>query len=102
MSELEEIKQRRLQEMQNNAEEQAQLKQQVEQIESIVRTSFTKEALQRYGNLKSAHPEKAVQTLVYFAQMIQAGKIQQITDEMLKQVLSKLSGPVRQIKIRRK
>ncbi len=102
MSELEEIKQKRLQEMQNNAEEQAQLKQQVEQIEAIVRTSFTKEALQRYGNLKSAHPEKAIQMLVYFAQMIQAGKIQQITDEMLKQVLSKLSGPVRQIKIRRK
>jgi programmed cell death protein 5 len=102
MSDLEEIKQRKMAEMQQAAEEQAQLKQQVEQIESIVKQTFTKEAMQRYGNLKAAHPEKAIQALVYFAQMIQAGKIQQITDEMLKQVLMTLTPPVKQIKITRK
>jgi DNA-binding TFAR19-related protein (PDSD5 family) len=102
MNELEELKRRKLQEMQSAVDEQTQLKQQVEQLEQVVRTVLTKEALQRYGNLKAAHPEKAIQALVYFAQMIQAGKIQQITDEMLKDVLTKLSGPVRQIKITRK
>lgn len=102
MSELEELKRKRLLEMQAAAEEQAQLKQQVEQIESIVKSTFTKEALQRYGNLKSAHPEKAIQVLVYFGQLIQAGKIQQVDDEMLKAVLSKLAPPVRQIRITRK
>jgi DNA-binding TFAR19-related protein (PDSD5 family) len=102
MSELEELKRKRLLEMQAAAEEQAQLKQQVEQIESIVKSTFTKEALQRYGNLKSAHPEKAIQVLVYFGQLIQAGKVQQVDDEMLKAVLSRLAPPVRQIRITRK
>ncbi|MBI2129827.1 hypothetical protein HYU07_06340 [Candidatus Woesearchaeota archaeon] len=87
---LEEIRKRKielLQQTQKQAEEENQLKTQIQQLEEIVRRALTKEALQRYGNLKTAHPEKAVQLLVVVANAIQMQNIKKIDDNQLKEIL---------------
>lgn len=107
MDELEEIKKRKLQElrkrqfgqMQQQAQEQEQFQQQVQQLEIIVKQALTKEALERYGNLKTAFPEKAVQLLVILAQALQSGQITKIDDATLKEVLARLSPKKKEFKI---
>jgi programmed cell death protein 5 len=99
MDDIEELKRKKIQELQqkqqeslqNQAQEQAQLQQQIQQLEHVVRQHFTKEALQRYGNLKAAHPEKAVKVLVVLGQLIQSGKItEKINDNQLKELLKQI------------
>ena len=97
---MEAIRQRKMQALQEQAQQEAQMQQQVAQLETIVKTLFTKEALSRYGNLKAAHPEKAVQVLAAIGQMMQQGKAQKITDEDLKKILTLLTPKTKQIKIR--
>src|SRR3989338_9093613 len=71
MPTLEEIKKKKLEELmrlqqeklQQQAQEQAHMQQQIGYVEEKVRQFFTKESLERYGNLKAAHAEKAVQLL---------------------------------------
>ncbi len=99
---MEEIRERKMQELQSQAQEQAQFQQQVNQLETIVKTLFTKEALQRYGNIKAAHPEKAVQVLALIGQMMQKGNTKKITDEELKKMLIMITPKTKQIKITRK
>jgi len=109
MDELDEIRQRKMEElkkaqldqMQGQASEEEQLKQQVEQLEIMVKQALTKEALLRYGNLKSAYPEKAVQLLVVLAQALQSGQITKIDDNTLKDILKKISPKKKDIKIKR-
>jgi|TARA_Y100000310_G_C20640138_1_gene793443 programmed cell death protein 5 len=109
MDELEEIKKRKLEELkkaqlgqsQQQANEEEQLKQQIQQLELMVKQALTKEALQRYGNLKSAFPERAVQLLVILANAIQSGQINKIDDNTLKEILKKLSPEKKHIKIKR-
>src|SRR3989339_1755892 len=106
MDELEELKKRRLLELQQKqhealqrqSQEESQLQEQIEQLELIVKQVFTKEALERYGNLKSAHPEKAVQLLVLLGQAIQQGQIKQINDVQLKELLRRLIPQQREFK----
>jgi len=111
MDELDELKKKKLQELQQKqqealqrqAQEEAQLQQQIEHLEGVVRQFFTKEALQRYGNLKAAHPEKAIQVLVGLGQLVQSGKItQKITDEQLKELLKRLEPKKKEFTIKRK
>jgi programmed cell death protein 5 len=99
MDELEELKKKKLQELQQKQQEsmhqqvqqEAQLQQQIQQLEQAVKQFFTKEALERYGNLKAAHPEKAVKLLVVLAQLSQSGKItNQVTDDQLKALLKQM------------
>ena len=97
MDELEEIRKRKLSELraaqlekiQQQAKEEEQLQQQIEQLEITVKQVLTKEALQRYGNLKAAFPDRAVQLLVILAQALQAGQINKIDDDTLKEILKK-------------
>ena len=110
MDELEEIKRKKLEEfkrqqaegLQSQAEEQVQFQQQIEQLEAVVKQVMTKDALLRYGNIKAAHPEKAMQLLAVLAQLIQQGKIQQINDLQLKDILRQVTPKKREIKITRK
>tara|TARA_B100001971_G_C18191574_1_gene538952 strand:- start:1065 stop:1397 length:333 start_codon:yes stop_codon:yes gene_type:complete len=110
MDELEEIKKRKLEELQKQqgqglnqqAEEQLQLQQQIQQLEIIVKQALTKEALERYGNLKTAHPEKAVQLLVILGQAINSGQITKVDDAQLKELLKKLTPEKKEFKINRK
>jgi len=110
MPTLQEIKKKKLEElmrlqqekMQHQSHEQAQIQQQIEQMEEIVRQFMTKDALARYGNLKTAHQEKALQLLVIMFQAIQKGQIQsQIDDSTLKKVLEQLTPKKKEIKIKR-
>ncbi|MDK2795400.1 MAG: programmed cell death protein 5 [Archaeoglobaceae archaeon] len=94
MDELEEIRRRKILEMQRQKEleelrRQEEMRRQYEaQKQAILRAILEPEARERLGRLKLAHPEiaEAVETqLVYLAQ---AGKIQsKISDEMLVEIL---------------
>jgi programmed cell death protein 5 len=99
---LEELMRLQQEKLQQQAEEQAQIQQQIEYMESVVRQFLTKEALARYGNLKTAHQEKALQMLIVLFQAIQKGQIQaKIDDLMLKKILEQLSPKKKEIKIKR-
>jgi len=110
MSELEEIKRRKIDElrrlsqdrMQEDYQQEAQMQQQLQQLESMVKGIFTKEALERYGNIKAAHPDKAVQLLVLIGQAMQNGQIRgQIDDETFRKVLIQLTPQKKEFKVRR-
>jgi programmed cell death protein 5 len=105
MDELEALKRKKLEELQQRealqqqADEEAQVQQQIEQLEAAVKQVFTRDALIRYGNIKAANPEKAVQLLIILGQLIQQGKIQQINDAQLKEILKKVTPDKRDFKI---
>lgn len=105
MDELESLKRKRLKELQNrqqeSTDEHQQIQQELEQLENIVKQAFTKEALSRFGNLKSAHPQKAIHLLIVLGQAIQAGKIKTINDSQLKDILIKLTPEKKETKITR-
>ena len=109
MNELDEIRKRKLEElkkhqvegMQQQVQEEQQLQQQIQQLEALVKQSFTKEALERYGNLRTAFPERAVQLLVILSQAIQSGQISKIDDNTLKEVLKKITPKKKDFKIKR-
>lgn len=111
MTDLEELRKRRMEELQQQMQpqqaqdfqEQLQLQKQVEMLEGIAKQNMTKEAIIRYGNLKSAHPEKAIQILAMLAQSIQQGQItEKITDEKLKNLLIQLQPAKKEFKITKK
>ena len=109
MDELEEIRKRKLDELkkhqvedtQQQAQEQQQLQQQIQQLEAVVKPALTKEALERYGNLRTAFPDRAVQLLVILAQAIQTGQITKIDDNTLKELLKKITPEKKDFKIKR-
>ncbi len=90
--EIDEIKQRRLEELQGQLEQQqqeeTQLHQQISQIELIIKQKLTKDALSRLGNIKVGYPEKYIQLLAILGQLIQ--KVNVVNDNMLKDILIKL------------
>jgi len=87
---------------QQQADEQGQIQQQVEHIENIVRQFLTKEALARYGSLKTAHQEKALQLLLVLFQTIQKGQVQgKIDDSLLKKILEQLIPKKKEFNIKR-
>jgi len=92
-----------MQELQNQQNlETQQLQEQIEQIENVAKSFMTSEALSRYGNLKAAHPEKALQSAIVIAQMAQQGKIQKVDDEMYKGLLMQMTEKKKEFKITRK
>ena len=100
MEKLERLKLRRMNELQQQLQEQAQEQEvlaQINELERAVKARMTKEAISRFGNVKSAHPERAVQALLVLSQL----KISRIDDETLKQVLIELNQK-RDITIKRK
>ena len=110
MPTLEEIRKKKLEELmqfqhdklQQQTQEQAQIQQQIELMEDAVKRLLTKEALARYGNLKTAHQEKALQLLIILFQAIQKGQIKsKIDDSTLKKILEQLTPKKKDIKIKR-
>jgi len=105
--ELEEMRRRRMLELQQRiAQEQhrAQAQQQIEmQKQAILRRILTPEARQRINNLKMVKPDFANALEIQLIQLVQAGRVQTpITDEQLKEILLKLQGQRRDIKITRR
>ena len=108
MDNLEEIKKKKIEELQRKfaeqysgeLKEQVELRQQIELLENIAKQYMSKEAISRYGNLKSAHPELALQVSALIAQAIQSGQVREkITDEQFKEVLKRIQGPKKEFKI---
>lgn len=104
--ELEELRRRKLLELQRKiAEEQksAQAQQQLElQKQALLRSILTSEARQRLTNLKMVKPEFTAQLELQLIQLAQQGKLPiPLADEQLKQILIQLQGRRRETKIRR-
>ena len=93
--ELEELRKQKLAAFQ----EQAQIQQQIQQLENLVKPRMTKPALERFGNIRAAHPDKAVQSLVVLAQLIQSNKLTIIDDTTLKEILLKLTQEKKEFKL---
>ena len=106
--ELEELKKQRLDQlqrelMQKQMQEHMQAQEQLEQLESIAKPFLSPEALTRYGNLKAVHTEKAIQSIVVIAQLIQQGKIKEkVTDEQYKNLLLRLTPEKKELRITKK
>jgi DNA-binding TFAR19-related protein (PDSD5 family) len=105
MNELERIRQNKINSMLNSnkdqQEETQRIQEQFSQIESMIKQRFTKEALERYGNIKTADPKKAVQVMGLLGQMLEKGSVNTIKDSQLKEMLRSLSAK-REITIKRK
>ena len=98
---LQELRRKQLEDMQQQTQEQQQLQQQIQQLEIMVKQALTKEALERYSNLKTAFPDRAVQLLVILAQAMQSGQITKIDDNTLKELLRRLTPEKKEFKIKR-
>ncbi|RMF55841.1 hypothetical protein D6745_01000 [Candidatus Woesearchaeota archaeon] len=105
--ELEELKKKRLlealQKQQSEAaEEQARLEQQIRALEMIVKRVLTKEAVERYSNIKAVDPQRAVLILAVLGQLIEQKKITRIDDAQFKELLREMSAEKHDFKIKRK
>jgi programmed cell death protein 5 len=105
--ELDEIRRRRMLEMQqrmNQDQQRAQAQQQLEvQKQAILRRILTQEARQRLTNLKMVKPDFANALELQLIQLVQTGKAQTpITDVQLREILVRLQGQRREIKITRR
>jgi programmed cell death protein 5 len=104
--ELEEIRRRKMLELQQRlAEEQKriQIQQQMEmQKQAILRRILTPEARQRLTNIKMVKPQFASQLELQLIQLAQAGRLNiPVTDKQLKIILKHLQSQKRDIRIRR-
>lgn len=104
--ELEQLRKRRLFELQQRiAQEQRriQAQQQLEsQKQAVLRRILAFDARQRLTNLKMVKPEFAEQLELQLIQLAQQGRVNiPITDQQLKEILMKLQSRRREIKIRR-
>ncbi len=78
------------------------IQQQVAAMETIAKQHLSSEAITRYGALKSAHPQKAIQVIAVIAQLVQQNQIQEkLTDAQFKQLLQHLEPQKRETKITR-
>ncbi|HDJ66813.1 MAG TPA: DNA-binding protein [Nitrososphaeria archaeon] len=100
--ELEKIRQRKMEELQRRiAEEEERMKRELER-QAAMRVILTPEARQRLANLRLVKPELVAQLEEQLIQLANTGRIKMpITDDVLKQILIKLSSGKRRIKIRR-
>ena len=118
MSELDEIRQKRMAElqaqqaaMQNQAQQQAVAQAQQQEAQAkfeaqkkqILAQIMTPEARNRLGNLKLTKPELVNNIELQLIQSAQAGSLRgKVTDEQLKVLLRQIAGQKREIKITRK
>jgi programmed cell death protein 5 len=104
--ELEQLRRRRLAELQRAAAEEerrAEVQQQVEvQKQAILKRILTVEARQRLTNIKMVKPEFADQLELQLIQLAQSGRVKlPISDAQLKEALVRLQSQRKDIKIRR-
>jgi len=104
--ELEQLRRRRLAELQRAAAEEdrrAEVQQQVEaQKQTVLKRILTMEARQRLTNIKMVKPEFADQLEMQLIQLAQSGRVKlPISDAQLKEALVRLQSQKKDIKIRR-
>jgi len=106
-AELMELRRRKMAELQRQGEQQAVMEQQAQAIEAqrqaILRQVLTPEARDRLANVRLAYPEIARTVEDQLIRLAQMGQISsQIDDQVLKQILRKVSPQKREINIERK
>jgi len=104
--ELEQLRRRRLAELQRAAAEEerrAEVQQQVEiQKQAILKRILTPEARQRLTNIKMVRPDFADQLELQLIQLAQSGRVKlPISDSQLKEALVRLQSQRKEIRIRR-
>jgi len=85
-------------ENQNSGEE--QIMQQFIAMENVVKQNMTKEALSRYGNIRVAHTDMAIQVVSMIAQALQAGHIKEIDDNTLRGILLEIQKSKKKLRFR--
>jgi len=97
--ELERIRQEKLRALQAQAsqpnpeeEAEARLAEEVTSLELMVKPRLSREALNRYSNLKVAHPELALKVLLIVAQALQTGQLgqEEISDQAFMDLLRRI------------
>jgi programmed cell death protein 5 len=110
MTDIDEIRRKRMQQIQqqaaqqsSEAESQEQMRRELEaQKRQAMMQLLTPEARARLANIRLTKPEFVDQIEIQLIQLAQAGRVQsQITDDQLKELLRKLIGKKREIKITR-
>lgn len=105
--ELEELKRRKLLDLQKKLEEERRVAEAREKFEAekqaILRVILTPDARQRLSNLKIVRPDFVERLANELIQAVQSGRVEPpITDEMLKRILIKLQDSQRrEVRIRR-
>lgn len=111
MSDIEELRRKRMQELQHQAAAQQAASQEQEharrELEAQKRQAMvqilTPEARGRLANLRLTKPELVDQIELQLIQLAQMGRVKsKITDDQLKQLLKQLAGQKREINISRK
>ncbi|MFH1821173.1 MAG: DNA-binding protein [Methanobacteriota archaeon] len=104
--ELEELRRRKVQELQSQYQEQQRQAEQRRQFEVQKRAAImqilTPEARSRLANIRAVKSEFAEQLEIQLIQLAQSGRLgSKITDSQLKEILGKLQSRKREIKIKR-
>jgi programmed cell death protein 5 len=114
MSDIEEIRRRRMEQLQQQQAAQQASPQEIEaqermhqemeaQKRQIMMQILTPEARSRLANLRLTRPDYVDQIELQLIQLAQAGRIaSKITDEQLKELLRKLAGQKKEINITRR
>ena len=114
MSDIEEIRRRRMEQLQQQQADQQVSQQEIEaqermrqemeaQKRQIMMQILTPEARSRLANLRLTRPDYVNQIELQLIQLAQTGRIaSKITDEQLKELLRKLAGQKKEINITRK
>lgn len=105
--ELEEIRRRRLAELQQQANQQVFQEQQAAAIraqrDAVLRQILTPEARERLGRIELAYPEIAESVETQLIQLAQSGRLQAaIDDRTLQEILRRVIPKKREIKIERR
>jgi programmed cell death protein 5 len=106
-SELEALRQRKLAEMQQGGQQQADAKERARQMEiqkqAMLRQILTPEARDRLSNVRVANPEMANMVEMQLIQLAQSGRLAgMITDDMLRDILMRIAPQRREITIERR
>ncbi len=104
--ELDEIRQRKIQQMQEDVAKQQQAQEETKTLEIqkdlIIKQILTPEAKSRLTNIKLANPQFASQIEYLLIRLYQSGQVTKIDDQQLKMLLAKISGKKKDITIIRK
>jgi programmed cell death protein 5 len=105
-AELEELRRRKMAELQRQQEAQAMAQEQQHQVDqqrqAIMRQILTPQARDRMANLRMAYPDIARLVEDQLISLVQAGRIQQqVDDNTLKEILRRVAPKKRDIKIER-
>jgi DNA-binding TFAR19-related protein (PDSD5 family) len=74
-----------------NDKEDLESQKQIQEIENIAKQYLNKEALQRYGNLKTAFPDKAIKAATLIVQLVNNNQIiEKLDDQKFKFLLQQL------------